>query len=233
MPTPQIPNNPLGDPKAFRGFSTKLKEMAVAEKRSDFLPPFEKSFPSFVLELAKIVLVALAIVIPIRFFILQPFTVRGASMEPNFHDNEYLIIDEISYRLHPPRRGDVVVLHNPSLTTEFFIKRVIGLPGERVVVTDGTVRVFQKDGTGGLIDESAYLPAGRVTFGDIDVTLASDEVYLLGDNRPASLDSRSFGPIKLNELVGRTAIRAWPITKAAVFATPTISIDRDSNAVTQ
>jgi signal peptidase I len=233
MPTQQPPSNPLGDPKAFRGYSTRLKELAASEKRSDFLPPFERSFPSFILELVKIVLVALAIVIPIRFFVLQPFTVKGASMEPNFHDNEYLIIDEISYRLHQPKRGDVVVLHNPSLLSEFFIKRVIGLPGERIVVADGKVSVFDSTGKGGVLNESAYLPAGRTTFGDIDITLGSDEVYLMGDNRPASLDSRSFGPIKLNDLVGRTAIRAWPITKAAVFATPSIPVASDNNAPTQ
>ena len=219
------PQNPLGDPKAFRGYSTRLKDLAKPEKKSDFLPPFERGVGSFALELVKIIVVAFAIIIPIRYFVLQPFYVKGASMEPNFHDNEYLIIDELSYRFHQPHRGDVVVLRNPSQLNEFFIKRVIGLPGERVVIANGQVSIFDQNGHGGLIDESAYLKSSVKTFGSVDLTLEKDQVYVMGDNRPASLDSRSFGPIPISDLVGRTAVRAWPVTKATVFATPSIPVN--------
>jgi len=221
------PQNPLGDPRAFRGYSTRLKELAKPEKRSDFLPPLEKTAGSFLLELTKIVIIAFAIIIPIRTFVLQPFYVKGASMEPNFHDNEYLIVDELSYRFHAPRRGDVVVLRNPSLETEFFIKRVIALPGERLVIENGVIAIFDPSGKGGPISESAYLKADVETFGAVDTTLGQDEVFVMGDNRSSSLDSRAFGPIKVKEIIGRTAIRAWPITKATVFATPSIPIDLD------
>src|SRR5689334_17146451 len=144
------PSNPLGDPRAFRGMPTNLKKLAQSEKRSDFLPSFNASFGGFITELLKIVVIALAIIIPIRTFVLQPFYVKGASMEPTFHDNEYLIIDELSYRLHQPQRGDVVVLRNPALG-EFLIKRIIGLPNERVVVNDGHVSIYNSEHQNGVI----------------------------------------------------------------------------------
>lgn len=219
MPNRQTPPpNPLGDPKAFRGYSTKLKDLAADEKRSDFLPPLERSIGSFVLELLKIVVVAFLIIIPVRLFVLQPFYVRGASMEPNFYDNEYLVVDEISYRFHEPRRGDVVVLRNPNLPSEYLIKRVIGLPGERIVVEDGQVSILNaSSGQGGRLNETEYLPKNRTTFGSIDRTLGPTEYYVLGDNRPFSLDSRSFGPIDRREIIGRTALRAWPLNRLGVF----------------
>lgn len=217
------PSNPIGNPRAFRGYSTRLKNMAASgEKKSDFLPPFESSIGSFALELLKIVLVAFVIIIPVRYFILQPFYVKGASMEPNFHDNEYLIIDELSYRLHSPKRGDVVVLRNPSLSSEFFIKRIIGLPGERVIVSDGHVTITETNGVNGVLNETTYLPKGRLTFGNIDVILADKEYFVMGDNRPASLDSRSFGPVTQESIIGRTAVRAWPLNKLRAFSTPSI-----------
>lgn len=227
MPTPPPieppPNNPLGDPQRYRGMSTNLKKLAASEKRSDFLPSFNRSAGSFAIELLKIIVIAFAIIIPIRFYVLQPFYVKGASMEPNFHDNEYLIIDELSYHLHQPQRGDVVVLHSPTQPGEFLIKRVIGLPGERLSLNDGAISIFnQAHPNGAMLDESSYLASNVVTFGHLDITLGSNEYYVLGDNRPASLDSRIFGPVARSKIVGRTAVRAWPVYRAKVFSTPTI-----------
>ncbi len=221
-PTPP-PENPLGDPRRFRGLSTNLKNMAQGEKKSDFLPSFNSSIGGFAVELIKIIFIAFVIILPIRFYVLQPFYVKGASMEPNFHDNEYLVIDELSYRLHQPARGDVIVLRNPSLPSEFLIKRIIGLPGDRLTINDGEVTVYDKaHPNGGVLDEAAYLPPDRLTFGHLDVTLGRNEFYVLGDNRPASLDSRIFGPVDRSQIIGRTAIRAWPVYRAKTFSTPTI-----------
>ncbi len=226
MPTPnsqQPPENPLGDPRRFKGLSTDLKKLAATEPRSEFLPSFQRSVGGFASELIKIILIAFAIIIPLRFFILQPFYVKGASMEPNFHDNEYLIIDELSYRLHAPQRGDVIVLKNPSQPSEFLIKRIIGLPNERLTIADGAVTIYNATWPdGGVLDESSYLPTGRETFGQLDVTLGPGEYYVLGDNRPASLDSRVFGPVLRSAIIGRTAVRAWPLYRARTFSTPTI-----------
>lgn len=225
---PTLPNkstfsNPLGDPRNFRGMSTNLKKLAATEKRSDFLPSFKRSIGGFSSELIKIILIAFAIIIPIRFYVLQPFYVKGASMEPNFHDNEYLIIDELSYRLHQPQRGDVVVLHNPGQPNEFLIKRIIGLPGDRLTINDGAVTVYTSARPdGAVLDETGYLPVDRLTFGHLDVTLGSGEYYVLGDNRPASLDSRIFGPVSRTAIVGRTAVRAWPLYRIQTFNTPPV-----------
>lgn len=229
MPTPNQKSttsaNPLGDPRAYRGMSTNLKKLAQTEKRSDFLPSFKNSFGGFAVELIKIVVIALAIIIPIRTFVLQPFYVKGASMEPTFRDNEYLIIDELSYRLHEPKRGDVVVLRNPTLG-EFLIKRLIGLPGERLVVNDGFIVVYSTQYPDGMrLDESSYLSSSVTTFGNLDVTLGEKQYFVMGDNRAASLDSRSFGPIPRKDIVGRTAVRAWPISRAGTFSTPEFNLN--------
>lgn len=222
--TPGPDQNPLGDPRAFRGRPSNLKELSKPEPRSAFLPSFHSSFGGFIVELAKIVIIALAIIVPIRTFILQPFYVKGASMEPNFRDNEYLIIDELSYRLHLPQRGDVVVLRNPALG-EFLIKRLIGLPDERVMINDGAVSIVNTDHPEGVrLDERAYLGLNVLTFGNLDVTLGNDEYFVMGDNRSASLDSRSFGPIPRRDIIGRAAFRAWPVNRATGFSTPKIQL---------
>ncbi len=204
--------------------STDLRKLSAGEKKSDFLPSFTKGFGGFLWEVAKIIIIALIIIKPIHAFVLQPFYVKGASMEPNFYNNEYLIIDELSYRFHPPRRGDVVVVHNPILRDEYLIKRIIGLPGERLVIDQDGVKVAASSiGQLRVINEKTYLPTGLATSGSVDVTLGLDEYFMMGDNRPASLDSRSFGPILRDQIVGRTGVRAWPIYRVRTFPTPVIT----------
>ncbi len=171
-------------------------------------------------ELLHVIIISLAVIIPIRYFLIQPFYVKGASMEPNFYDHEYLIIDEISYRFAQPERGDIVVFRYPNDPRQFFIKRVIGLPGERVVITGGQVRIYGPGQTEGkLLDETSYLGSTR-TSGDKDVQLANDEYFLMGDNRTASLDSRIFGPVPRSFIVGRVWLRGWPPEKLKVFGSP-------------
>jgi len=176
----------------------------------------------FVWELAKVAIISSAIIIPVRYFLIQPFYVKGASMEPNFYDHEYLIVDELSYRLGEPNRGDIVVFKYPRDPRQYFIKRVIGLPGERVMIGDGQITIVNKNGTTTL--EETYLPAELLTElpakGYGDVTLAIDEYFLLGDNRNQSLDSRVFGPVKKDFIVGRTWIRGWPFDRLTVFSAP-------------
>lgn len=166
----------------------------------------------FVVEVAKVVIVALAIIIPVRYYLIQPFYVKGASMEPNFHNYEYLIIDELSYRFHPPQRGDVVVIRNPQREKEYFIKRVVGLPGETLEVKDHSVYIDNEK-----LNESAYLNDTVETWGNQKVKLKDNEYFMLGDNRTQSLDSRVFGPITPKSMVGRTWVRAWPLTRMDVF----------------
>lgn len=177
----------------------------------------EKSTSPFVVvvrffwELIKVFLLAMAIIVPIRYFLVQPFFVRGASMEPNFQDGEYLVIDEISYRMREPRRGEVIVFQFPRNLSQYYIKRIVGLPGETVVIDDGQV-VIQNEvyAQGVLLDESQYLLESVRTGGKVSITLGEGEYFVLGDNRPASSDSRSWGVLSREGIVGRAWIRAFP-----------------------
>ncbi len=166
-------------------------------------------------ELVRVLLISLVIVLPIRYFIVQPFIVRGASMESAFEDGEYLIVDELSYYFREPARGDAVIFRYPQDPRQFFIKRIIGLPGERIEIQNGRVRVSRRDeASRGFVLEEPYLPAfHKGTFPDIDAELADNEYFMLGDNRSASSDSRFWGALKRELIVGRALFRAWPIAR--------------------
>lgn len=178
----------------------------------------------FFLELVQVVAISLAIIIPVRYFLVQPFYVKGASMEPNFFDHEYLIIDELSYRFHQPQRGDIVVFHYPNDPKNYFIKRVIGLPGETVEIADGKVKIYNDKYPNGIVlDEHSYLD-DIYTAQTRRETLKADEYFVLGDNRPSSLDSRYFGPISMKVVVGRVWVRGWPLDRWMVFNPPTYNL---------
>lgn len=178
-----------------------------------------KNFLVFIWEITKIVIIALLIVVPIRYFIFQPFFVRGQSMEPNFENGDYLIIDEISYRLREPQRGEVVVFKYPGNPSQRYIKRIVGLPGEIVEIKDGKVVIFNQ-GESQILDESDYLPPDTFTSGEIKIALAENEYFVLGDNRYASADSRRWGPLSREDIVGRVILRAWPFTAFAKIEAP-------------
>jgi signal peptidase I len=179
-----------------------------------------RKFLSFIWETAKIVIIALLIVIPIRYFLFQPFLVRGQSMEPNFENGDYLIVDEISYRFRNPQRGEVIVFKFPQNYSQRYIKRIIGLPGETVEIKDGKVIIYQKDSKALILNESSYLPSFLETSGNYRVTLAENEYFVLGDNRPVSSDSRRWGPLPRENIIGRVIFRAWPITALAQITVP-------------
>lgn len=181
-----------------------------------------KKVLEFIWEMAKVALISLIIIVPIRYFLIQPFYVKGASMEPNFYDHEYLIVDEISYRFNEPQRGDIVVFKYPKDPKQFFIKRVIGLPGETVKIEDGLVYVTSNGETNILTEDylSDDVETRMPVSGYKEIELTSDEYYLLGDNRDQSLDSRVFGAVKSDYIVGRTWLRGWPFTRLTVFNSP-------------
>jgi len=178
-----------------------------------------KKFFDFIWEILKITIIASAIVLPIRFFLFQPFLVKGPSMEPNFENNDYLIIDEISYRLRAPERGEVIVFKFPLNTSQRFIKRIIGLPGELVEINNGEIEV-SKDGKTEVLNESKYLSLALKTEGNISVVLNENEYFVLGDNREASFDSRRFGVVPMSDIIGRVAFRAWPLGTLTAFGAP-------------
>jgi signal peptidase I len=153
-------------------------------------------------------------------------------MEPNFSNGQYLIIDELSYRLGDPQRGDVIVLHYPNDEKEYFIKRIIGLPGETVQIDNGSVTIFNKEYPQGTTLDESYLPNQGLSFphntllvgGKKTLTLDSDQYFMMGDNRLASSDSRDWGPLKRSEMVGKVFIRAVPLSKFEKFHTPAYSL---------
>lgn len=180
-----------------------------------------RGFISFIWEIFKIVVIALVIVIPIRYFLFQPFFVKGQSMEPNFESNDYLIVDEISYRFRDPDRGEVIVFRNPQNQSQRFIKRIIGLPGETVELKEGRVMI-SKDSEKFFLDEAVYLPIFVPTNPRIfeSITLKKDEYFVLGDNRANSSDSRVFGTLPRQNIIGRVVFRAWPFTAFAKIEMP-------------
>lgn len=217
------------DPTLGRGHRSSFDRLSQPANESEWVPGFMKSAGLFFWEVAKILIIAYAIIKPIHAFVIQPFYVKGASMEPTFRNNEYLIIDELSYRFHEPRRGDVVVLHNPFQHDEYLIKRIIGLPGERIVISQGQVTIYSTAHPQGvLLNQSKFLAASVFTSGELDTTLSSQQYFVLGDNRPASLDSRSFGPVNRKHIVGRTMLRAWPVTRISTFSSPSIPLTNSS-----
>ncbi|MFC1687065.1 signal peptidase I [Patescibacteria group bacterium] len=172
---------------------------------------------SFLFEVAKTVIIATAIVLVVRYFLIQPFYVKGASMEPNFYDHEYLVIDELSYRFREPDRGEVVVMRFPRDRAQFFIKRIIGLPGETIDINNNTITLSGGSLVGEIILQEPYLDDEVKTSGSHHMTLGPDEYFLLGDNRNASLDSRVFGVVEESDIIGRTWIRVWPFHRFEFF----------------
>jgi signal peptidase I len=179
-----------------------------------------KKVLSFIWETLKIAVIALAIVIPIRYFLFQPFFVKGQSMEPNFENGDYLIVDELSYRIRQPERGEVIVFKYPQDLSQRYIKRIIGLPGETVEIKDGKVTIFGKDSQPKVLNESGYLPVYLATSGDLRITLGENEYFVMGDNRPVSYDSRGWGPVPEQDIIGRVLIRAWPFASLTMVEAP-------------
>lgn len=178
---------------------------------------FLKSFFTFSWDIVKITVIALILAGLVRYFLVQPFFVEGASMEPNFLSGEYLLIDEISYYFKPVERGDVVVFHYPLDTSKYYIKRIVGIPGETVEIKNGKVIIYNGDNPKGFLIDENYLLREDITAGDIKKKLSGSEYFVLGDNRLASSDSRQWGALPKNDIVGRVWLRAWPVARAAVF----------------
>lgn len=162
-------------------------------------------------DLVKFAIIALAIVVPIRMWIAQPFVVSGDSMFPTFHNGEYLIIDEISYILGTPKRGDVVVFKYPNDPSRYFIKRIIGLPNEEVSIKNGEITIKNKENPEGFKLVEPYL---NEKFSTTEVQKIGDEEYfVMGDNRNRSSDSRSWGLLPRENMTGRAFLRLLPIKK--------------------
>ncbi len=166
-------------------------------------------------EFVRFAIIAVIIVIPIRVFIAQPFIVSGSSMFPTFENGQYLVVDEISYRLGYIKRDDVVVFRYPNDTTKFFIKRIIGLPNEIVDIKGNDVYITNKEHPEGLKLDQPYVK--NESSNETHFELKGDEYFVMGDNRSASSDSRYWGAVPRNLMVGRAFLRLLPVNKVSVL----------------
>ncbi|MBI4086564.1 signal peptidase I [Candidatus Kaiserbacteria bacterium] len=184
----------------------------------------------FFADLVRFAIIAVLVVFPIRLFIAQPFIVAGASMEPTFENGQYLIIDEITYRLEDPERGDVIIFRYPRDPSKFFIKRIIALPGETITVEGVEVSIRNKTHPDGFVLDEPYINDMRQPT-TLSQTLGKDEYFVLGDNRDASSDSRVWGVLKRDLIIGRAFLRLLPIGSASVF--PGYSVPTESTSPRQ
>lgn len=169
-----------------------------------------KSFFSFCWEVVEVVVLALLIVVPIRYFLFQPFVVDGSSMEPSFYDGDYLIVDQISYRFRQPERGEVIIFYAPTDPSRRFIKRVVGLPGEQLEAIDQQIMITTPEGEQ-FFFEDHY--SQTTVYRSFSVTLGEDQYFVLGDNRDRSYDSRFWGYLPAENVIGRAVLRLWPINR--------------------
>jgi signal peptidase I len=185
----------------------------LTENRSPKSAP-EDAKPESWWDVLRFAFITLVIIIPIRLYIAQPFIVSGDSMVPTFHNGEYLIVDELSYRFDPPRRGDVVIFRFPEDPSKYFIKRIVGLPGETVTVSGGKVFITGKTGTRSPINEP-YLK--QITNRPVSTKVGADQYFVMGDNRSVSYDSRYWGPVNIKYIRGRAILRLWPLGELGVW----------------
>ena len=191
-----------------------------------------QSVKEFVKETLYIVILSLVIVLPIRTYIAQPYIVSGASMDNTFQNGNYLIVDEISYRFEEPKRGEVIVFKTPPkgielqklpvTKTVYYIKRIIGLPGETVEINGDEVKIYNKENPEGKILTEPYIYIDKLIpslFSDIKlkITLKDNEYFVMGDNRHNSSDSRLWGTLPRENIVGRTYLRLFPFNETTVL----------------
>ncbi len=179
-----------------------------------------KQFFSSVLEIVEITAVAFVAVFLIRSYLVQPFLVSGSSMVPNFSDGDYLLIDEFTYHFRAPERGEVVVFRYPKDESVYFIKRIIGLPGEKVVTKDNKITIFNDTHKDGFAIDEKYLIGTTPVSGNGEFQVPSDSYFVMGDNRAYSFDSRSWGTLPKSDVVGLVQFRLWPPASMKVFAAP-------------
>jgi signal peptidase I len=168
-------------------------------------------------DIIKFALIALLIVLPIRAFVAQPFIVRGSSMVPTFENGEYLIVDQLSYHLHAPARGDVIIMRYPKDTSVFFIKRIIGLPGETVEIQGKQIIIRRGTDSPAITLDESFIDPSRMSNEYATYKLGPDDYFVMGDNRIASSDSRAWGPLPKEDIVGHAFLRLFPPSRIELF----------------
>ncbi len=173
----------------------------------------------FFLDFLETIVVSLAIFAVVYIFLFQPHQVDGKSMEPNFHNAEYILTDKVSYRLHPPKRGDVVVFHSPQDERVDFIKRVIGVPGDIVMVKGGHIYLNDQKLEETYVNDPGQVLAGKFMREGSPIDVPVGQYLVMGDNRLHSSDSREWGFVSTAGIVGRAFFRYWPISDFGLVPT--------------
>lgn len=179
----------------------------------------------FFAELIKTFLIVLVVVYSLRLFVVQPFIVEGSSMFPRFHNNDYLLVDKLTYRFETPKRGDIIVFRYPGDLSVNYVKRIIGFPGETVRIEGGKVSIINAANPSGLSLNEPYINGGAETLVNNsevrrDFIVPDDEYFVLGDNRPASSDSREWSFLPKQDIIGRVVIQAYPFDRVHLVETP-------------
>ena len=165
-------------------------------------------------DIIEIVLLIVLVVIPFRLFVAEPYLVKGVSMSPTYETGHYLIINKFWHKVAGFERGDVAVFKSPVDESKFYIKRIIGLPGERVRIEDQVTIIKTVDGTDITLDEP-YLK--NTTLGNSDVLLKNDEYFVMGDNRANSYDSRAWGALPSELIKGEPVARLFPLSQLSLM----------------
>lgn len=168
-------------------------------------------------DIVKFAIIAVIIVLPIRLFIAQPYIVSGASMEPTFETGQYVLVDELSYHFSTPRRGQIIIFKYPKDTSVSFIKRIIGLPGETVILSGTSVTIKNSAHPDGFTLDEPYVAAENQSQNYMTVTLGPDQYWVMGDNRRESSDSRAWGPVPANDIIGTPFVRLYPLNVIGTF----------------
>ena len=175
-----------------------------------------KKLGAFFLDILEVVVFAIAIFLFIYLLVLQPHKIKGQSMDPNYPDGEFLLTDKVTYRFGEPKRGDVVVFEAPTAPGEEYIKRIIGLPGETVSVNEGHVYINSKKLDEGYLKPTLYTSGGAFLGDGQKVIVPQKEYFVMGDNRPSSSDSRTWGFVPESKITGRAWVIYWPPDKAGI-----------------
>lgn len=183
---------------------------------ADLTPVYKNPFIEGLKEWAKIIVIALLISMPIRFFIAEPFVVNGASMDPTFSTGQFLIVDRLTYKMSQPTRGDVIVFEYPNNPSVYYIKRIVGLPGETVRIKDGVVSIENKDFPKGFTLDEPYVERSHKSYENMITTLGDSEYFVMGDNRNQSSDSRAWGSLEYKFIVGKPLLRLLPVNSLSI-----------------
>ena len=184
-----------------------------------------KKLGGFFLDILEVVVFAIAIFLFIYLLVLQPHKIKGDSMQPNYPDGKFLLTDKLSYRFGQPKRGDVVVFEAPGAQGEEYIKRIIGLPGEKVSVKSGSVFIDGQKLNESYLNNNLYTSPGTFLSENQEVKVPDDNFFVLGDNRSASSDSRAWGFIHKTKITGRAWIIYWPPERVGLVKATSYTIN--------